>query len=335
MDMHLFREIVESDIEDVYRLAMEAHSGITSLPKNRRMIEEKIQCALSKKGLFFFGLENLEQKKLIGVSAIKSATRSKHPFNHYKIVKEERPVFEKLKGKTSSTSLLIPEKEAQSFSELSSLFLLRTERHAGIGRLLSLSRFLFIKLNRTLFDKELKASLRGVFDERDRSPFWEHVGAKFVNISYDDFIELVLEDPSLILSVIPRFPPTLELLHPEARSVIGIAHKNTEPAKHLLEDQGMYFDNEIDLLDGGPFVKGEIDSLKPIMHAERAVVSAIRPIETKADTIIAATEPPFRSVIASLDKENGIAIDPHTAAALSLEIGSSVLYLNYSKGGRS
>lgn len=326
--MHLFREIVETDTEDVYKLAMEAHSGITSLPKNHRLIEEKIAWALSKKDLYFFGLEDLERKKLIGVSAIKTNTQSKYPFNHFKISKEERPSPEKLLGKLNSTTLLIPEKETRPFSELCSLFLLRAERHAGIGRLLSLSRFLFIKLNPALFDTELSASLRGVFNEEDRSPFWEHVGFQFVNMSYDAFTDLARDDPSLILSVIPSHPVTLELMSLEARSVIGLAHKNTQPAQHFLEEQGMRFENKIDLLDGGPILKGYVNDLNPILHAEIASISAIEPFE-KANAILASTDTHFKSVLGSIRKEkNGIAIDTESAKALTLDIGSTVLYLN-------
>src|SRR5436305_5926430 len=131
--MHLFREITEDDFEDIYSLALKAHAGITSLPKNRSLIEEKIAKAVSKEGLYFFGLVDLNQKKLIGVSAIKTNGGKTHPFNYYKIQKEER----------RRTRLLIPEKENRLFSELSSLFLLKNERHYGTGRLLSLSRFLF------------------------------------------------------------------------------------------------------------------------------------------------------------------------------------------------
>ena len=325
-----FRQIKESDIDDIYHLALEAHAGITSLPKKRTLLEEKIERAVSQTGdLYFFGLDDQEQNKLIGVSAIKTNTQSEYPFNHYKITQDERVYPENLSTLTRKTRLLVPEKVPYPFSELSTLFLTRKERRHGLGRLLSLSRFIFIKLHRSYFNDVLKASLRGFFDENGLSPFWEHVGRKFVDMPYEQFTDIVRNDPHCLASVIPTTYPTLELLHPEAQKTIGLTHKNTVAAKHLLEQQGLSYDQEIDLLDGGPIISGPIDALKPLLSCESAVVSEIRSFDSKPNTIIAKSLP-FQSALGySLTNSKGLVIDEQTAKNLSLEIGNQVYYLKF------
>jgi len=302
--MHLFRKIKESDVDDVYRLAMEAHAGITSLPKNRKLIEEKVANSLLDK-LHFFGLEDLKEKKLIVISAIKT---HKTPFEYYKISSE-----------------LIHRQDKEPFSELCSLYLQRNVRHAGLGKLLSLARFLYIKSHRTLFDKILRAFLRGVFNEKDESPFWKHVGFQRALMPYEEFVNLAKKNPELLLQAVPA-SIAIEDLPKEAQKVIGVPHKNTVPARHLLENQGLYFDDEIDLLDGGPILKGEIDTLKPITDSMLTEVYAIEPLKEGA-SIIASLEPFGAALGNAYFGEEGVTIDPVIAKTLSLTIGSPVLYL--------
>lgn len=331
--MILFRPIQESDIDDVYNLALEAHAGITSLPKNRRLIQEKINLAVSQtKELYFFGLFDDLQKKLIGVSAIKANTQKEFPFNYYKITEDVRSYSEEFRNHSKKTTLLVPKKAPYFFSELCTLFLTKKERRHGLGRLLSLSRFLFIKMNRSFFNDILIASLRGVFNEEGLSPFWECIGRKFVDLPYEAFIDILRNHPELMVSVIPSTYPTVELLPFEARQAIGATHKNTQGARHLLEDQGLFFDNEIDLFDGGPFIKGSIDMLKPLRLSETATVSTIKSYEFMADTLIAKTSP-FQVVLGHCYKDDkGLVVDQATAKSLSLDVGSEVIYLKLEGG---
>ena len=81
--MYLLRQIEESDADQVYQLAMQAHAGVTSLPKNRELIQKKIERSLDSfrhvqqkrmEGLLFlFVLENLATNQLVGVSGFEPA----------------------------------------------------------------------------------------------------------------------------------------------------------------------------------------------------------------------------------------------------------------------
>src|SRR6185503_16458836 len=60
--------------------------------------------------------------------------------------------------------------ESKDASELCSLYLHPASRHSGQGRLLSLSRLLFIASHPERFKSTLMAELRGVIDRREVSP---------------------------------------------------------------------------------------------------------------------------------------------------------------------
>ncbi|CRX38390.1 arginine N-succinyltransferase [Estrella lausannensis] len=333
--MYLFRQIEEKDIDEVYQMALEAHSGVTSLPKNRDLIKKKIEMSLSsfdsinhkkqENSLFLFVLENKESQELIGVSGIKSGGGREAPLHHYTLQEEVRDHPSMLSQAKKTTRILIPERSRAPYSELCSLFLKRKERKSGIGRLLSLARFLFIKEHPGLFEREIKASLRGVFDERDLSPFYENVGRKFVDIEYDKFVDLVRQDPSLILAAIPSFPLTIELLAPEARNAIGVPHQNTVPAKHMLEAQGLVFDNEVDLLDAGPILKGNLHSTRPWIHAKKGSIAEITPTSKGKKIIIASSHMTFRAILHVAEAQDEVHIGKKTLELLQAEPGEQFL----------
>lgn len=334
--MYLFRQIEESDIDEVYKLALEAHAGVTSLPKNRDLIRKKIESALSsfsslkeKKqegALYLFVLENKLTNELAGVSGIKSGGGKEIPLHHYTIQEEVRDEPKELFGALQKTRVLIPEKSRTPYTELCSLFLQRKERKSGIGRLLSLARFLFIKEHPALFEREIKASLRGVFDDKDLSPFYENVGRKFVDLDYERFVDLVRHDPSLILAAIPSFPLTIELLVPEAKNAVGIPHHNTMPAKHMLESQGFVFGNEVDLLDAGPLLKGPLQGMKPWIHATKSTLSE-QPLASQGkEFIMARFSPTFKATLTRLEAHEELKAPEEALRLLQLERGQQVLF---------
>lgn len=334
--MYLLRQIEESDADQVYRLAMQAHAGVTSLPKNRELIQKKIERSLDSfrhvqqkrmEGLLFlFVLENLATNELVGVSGIKSGGGKEIPLHHYAIQDEVRDEPKELLSALKKTKVLIPERARTPFSELCSLFLTRKERSSGIGRLLSLARFLFIKAHPAPFEKEIKASLRGVFTEEDLSPFYENVGRKFVDLPYDSFVDHVRKDPTLILAAIPSFPITIELLMKEAQAAIGAPHKNTMPAKHLLEAQGFIFDNEVDLLDAGPILKGQLTSLRPWINSKRGPLSQTSFGKDKT-VIVANTAFPFKATLCAAKDAGSIPNLENLLKSIGLSTSEDVISL--------
>lgn len=332
--MYLFRQIEEKDIDEVYKLALEAHAGVTSLPKNRDLIKKKIALSLSsfnslkhkktENALYLFVLENKATQELVGISGIKSGGSKDVPLHHYAIQEEVRDQPKALSPALKTTRVLIPEKSRTPYSELCSLFLKRKERKSGIGRLLSLARFLFVKEHPSLFEREIKASLRGVFDERDLSPFYQNVGRKFVDLEYDKFVDLVRQDPSLILAAVPSFPLTIELLVPEARDAVGIPHQNTMPAKHMLEGQGFVFDNEVDLLDAGPLLKGQLQSMKPWISSKKSSITEKAPTSLGKEFIIAGFNNTFRATLCMAEDQGEINAGAETLSLLQLDRGEQV-----------
>src|SRR5262249_3915841 len=119
-------------------------------------------------------------------------------------------------------------------SEICALYLQPTFRHSGQGRLLSLSRFLFIAAHRHRFRKKIVAEMRGYIDQRQNSPFWEGIGRHFCNLSFVEIMAQLEVDHQFIPEILPQFPIYISLLPKETQEVIGKIHESTKPAYQML-----------------------------------------------------------------------------------------------------
>ncbi|MFN4174965.1 MAG: arginine N-succinyltransferase, partial [Parachlamydiaceae bacterium] len=137
--MTFIRPVERKDSDRIIELAFKAQFGITSLPKNREALLDKIEQSIAsfskqveKPGpeRYLFVLEELETGIVMGVSGIKADTSIDHPLTSYHIVNEGDHFW------------LVPSIKFSHLTEISSLFVDRPYRKQGVGRLLSFSRFL-------------------------------------------------------------------------------------------------------------------------------------------------------------------------------------------------
>ena len=96
--------------------------------------------------------------------------------------------------------------------EIGSLFLHPDYRRDGNGRLLSLSRFLFMAEHRQRFEPQVIAEMRGVIDDQGRSPFWDAVGKHFFEIDFPKADYLSMVNKKFIADLMPRHPLYVPLL---------------------------------------------------------------------------------------------------------------------------
>ena len=107
---------------------------------------------------FTFVIENA-QKNIIGISGIKARVGTQRPYYSFLLNQYDRyPTLELIQQRIGPT-------------EIGSLFLSPKYRSQGIGRLLSLSRFLFIHSFKDLFTNTIIAELRGYLYKNNVSPF--------------------------------------------------------------------------------------------------------------------------------------------------------------------
>lgn len=340
--MFLMRAIKVSDTKNFIELVQMAHPGITSLPKDISKINKKIEKSvhsflkelpLPKKEIYLFVLEDTKSKQLVGTSGIYSQTGLEVPTYYYQIEEEQHPQ-RKAMGFPLQKILMLGHYSGQA-SEICSLFLHHLHRQGGLGKLLSLSRFLFIASNRQRFNDRIIANLRGVIDQTDKSPFWEGIGRHFIKMDFETALNTVLSTPSLLPIVLPKHPIYLSLLPEDLQRAVGTPNRNSAPALKILLREGFEVSNKIDTFDGGPFLEAWIDRIGFIKESKTAVVSSIdQESEEGKKVIICNNSRDFRAVYAHINprSEGEVSLSRAVAEALEVEQGSTVRYSYLGRG---
>jgi len=219
-------------------------------------------------------------------------------------------------------------------SEICSLYLKPDYRHGGLGRLLSLSRFLFIAAQPQRFDKMLFAEMRGLMDKKTKiSPFWEGIGHLFVDIKYETLTQIRDEETTDISKALPLYPIYVSLLPKDVQECIGKVHIDTIPALNMLIQEGFSLSEEVDILDGGPKIEAEVQEIRTIKSSVLTHISEItsHPIDSP-QYLISNENVDFRACYDNLQikSDNGIVIHKEVAAALKLSKGDTVRYVTVS-----
>jgi len=137
-----------------------------------------------------------------------------------------------------------------------------------LGKQISFVRFLYIALNKERFKETILSELMPPFDKDGKSPLWEAIGRRFLNMEYHEADILSRSNKEFILSLYPSDNIYMTLLPMEARDSIGKVGEDTAPVKKMLEKIGFEYTNEIDPFDGGPHYKCNRDSIKPVKETQ-------------------------------------------------------------------
>lgn len=280
--MLVVRPVKEDDLESVLALAAKAETGLTTLPPDRDILSRRIKesvrsfSSMPEKPsgeTYFFVLEDLAKKTVVGTAAIFSKVGGFQPFYTYKICKVHK-----------ESKALNVKKDIQYLqlvmihngpTEMGTLFLLPEYRGNNNGRLLSLSRFLFMAQYRKCFEPYVLVELRGVLDANDHSPFWDALGKHFFEVEFRKADLMVMRDKTFIADLMPEHPIYIPLLPKTAQDVIGKVHVSTLPALHMLESEGFVFNDEIDIFEAGPVMKAKLEDIRTVRQSKEAKVEKI------------------------------------------------------------
>ena len=193
--MQVVRLVKTSDLQQVSELIKKTGIGMTTMPKNRKEVQERIAWSVNSankksanpnKDTYLFVLEN--EKKIIGISAI------------YTSVSKEKPsVFFKLKKIKLSSDTYKFEKTSdilqlhllhKPYSELGTIFIDPSSRGRGRGSLLSFARLQLIAADKSRFDKKILVDIRGWKDKNNKSYFWESFKIPIVKSSFKVKVEV-------------------------------------------------------------------------------------------------------------------------------------------------
>jgi arginine N-succinyltransferase len=341
--MLVIRPVTMNDLDGLLELAQLAGFGLTTLPRDREFLHRRIAKSLRSfrdmggppaGECYLFVLEDLASGRIAGTSGIVSKVGGFEPFYVYRI---EKTIHESQSlGVRKEIPLLHLVSEHNGPCEIGSLFLAPDCRRDGNGRLLSLSRFLFMADWPQSFDPLVLAEMRGVIDEQGRSVFWEALGKHFFEIDLHKADYLSLINKRFIADLMPKHPIYIPLLPPEAQAVVGQVHEQTRGALRILEDEGFRFESMVDIFEGGPVVTCPLAGIRTVRDSRmlRIVELADEPPESQPMLVSNARES-FRACRCTLRfaDSDGAIITRECADALQVGVGDWLRFAPLSAGG--
>lgn len=271
--MMIIRPITKKDQDIFGDFPSESLLGMTNLPRNREKFLEKIthsetsfQTPIEQPGQeeYTFVLEDLTTGKVGGTCGI--IAQSTQSFGHaYRIETLEN--FTQFVPAPKEIKVLKVVANLPTSSEVCALYLFSSFRHSGVGRLLSLSRFLFIAAFQQRFHKKIVAEMRGYIDDRQISPFWEAIGHHFCGLTFPELMLELEKSHYFIPEILPKYPIYISLLPKEAQEMIGKIHEQTKPAYEMLIRENFSFHDKIDILEGGPILTAATSAIRTIKQS--------------------------------------------------------------------
>ncbi|MFT4059127.1 MAG: arginine N-succinyltransferase [Legionella sp.] len=333
--MMLFRRALDSDLDAIHHLAKLSGIGMTTLPKDKKLLEKRIKWSTASyhkdinepdSEYYFFVLENQCTKEIIGISGIESRIGFATPFYSYKLTRRTR-VSRTLKIRNEYEVLSLVN-DKQGHSELCTLFLNPAHRRNNNGILLSKGRFLFMAQHPQRFAPIIIADMRGVSDKNGNSPFWNNIGSHFFKMTFAKADQLTLAtNKQFIADLMPRNPIYVKLLSPEAQAVIGQPHPLTIPAYNTLLREGFRYHQYIDIFDGGPTLETPVEKIKTVELSKLVIISSLSDEVSSAKYLLSNAQLNFRATIDTAlvnTERNTCIISKKTAQVLSVDCGDTL-----------
>ena len=267
------------DLSVLLKLALEAGSGLTSLPASEERLERRLHTvAASFAGElpvadadYLFVLED-DQQQVIGTSGVVASAGLREPWYSYR----------RGLSVTASRELNVYRQQPTLFltndltgaSALCSLFLSLPHRHSLYGRLLSRARFIHMAEFASDFAPKVIAEMRGLSDSQGRSPFWDSLGKHFFRMDFAQADYLTgTGSKSFIAEMMPRFPLYACFLSEEARAAMGGVHPDSAPALAMLLEEGMQDQGYIDIFDGGVTIEAQFNQIRSIRDSQTLLLA--------------------------------------------------------------
>lgn len=333
------------DLPALMELAELSGPGFTSLPVDLPILRERLQKSDDaflgrlqriEYGKYLLMMEDASTGEVVGCSAVKAGTGIDQPFFNYRVITLAQ-ASQAAGNLRFDMDALVLTNEYVGYTEVGTLFLKAEHRGGGAGRLAAQSRYLLMAAAPDRFGEKILAELRGVVDDKGRSPFWECLGRYFFRMEFTEADRLsATTDNQFILDLMPKYPIYVDLLPPEAREVIGRCHADGVGAYKLLQWEGFDFDRTVDIFDGGPLVTVQRRHIRTIQESRKVRLEAGNvTADPAAKQGFASSDifPEFRVTLASsiLKDEETAVVDPHVLELLKLKPGAEARIWQRSK----
>jgi len=335
--MLIVRAVQDSDLDQLFDLIQKSEFGLTTLKISKEELETRIEKSLfafTQKSSkpngqpYVFVMEDLNLGKIVGTCSVYSKIGGFEPMYSYQI-KESFHKSDDLKVERTVRVLHLRE-EHNGPSEVGSLFLSPAYWGNGHGRLLSLSRFMFMAEFAERFEKDVVAEMRGVVDKDGKSPFWSALGSHFFQIEFPKAETLTSQSKKFIADLMPKHPIYIPLLPESARGVIGEVHQNTKPALAVLKKEGFEFQDFVDIFDGGPTVHCELAKIRAVRESQSGTVTEIvKDVEGGAQQLVSNARLDFKVCLGDTKwNKDEVTIDQVTALRLGIKVGDRIRCVN-------
>ena len=186
--------------------------------------------------------------------------------------------------------------------------------------------------HRERFSETVIAEMRGVSDEKGRSPFWEWLETHFFSMDFPTADYLTgIGNKVFIAELMPKYPIYVNLLSEAAQNVIGKVHDKTRPALQLLEEEGFSCRGYVDIFDAGPTVEANLSHIRTAQSSLKlpVVIDDMAAAQGQTHYIINTSIDEFRAVAAemTISEEQRVAVlSRQAAAALNVNEGELVRF---------
>lgn len=326
------------DHASVLELAAQAGFGMTSLPADEAVLHDKIASSVAsfegkyeKPGQesFFFVLEDDVTGRIAGTCGIKARIGLTQPFYSYKLttITQASPQLNIF----SKHQLLQVTNDLTSSTEVGSLFLSPDYRRDRIGKLMSLSRFMFIAAFPQYFAEQVIAEMRGAQDHDGSSPFYNALPRHFFDMPFNKADHTnATQGNQFINDLMPKYPIYVDLLPKSAQKVVGQVHAGSEPAKAMLERQGFKFTGYVDIFDGGATLLADRDSIHVVRESQHGPIGAIAELPEDAPKFMITNDQFQQFRCASgrvvVGADGKLTVTPRLAKRAAIAVGDIVRY---------
>ncbi|MCH2153940.1 MAG: arginine N-succinyltransferase [Phycisphaerales bacterium] len=332
--MFVVRNAILDDHESLIRLARTVHSN--NLPADSNSLHDILTLSrASFKGevdprdrQYVFVLVDTDSDRVVGTSCLIAGKGSeKMPRLVLKVRKREHYSRDLQTGHVQITLQLC--QDSSGSTEVGGLVLAPSHRGTPdrLGSLLSKVRFSFMGTCPELFSERIIGEIMGALTPDGRTMLWDHLGRRFINLSYREADAFSRTSKEFITSLFPEVEIYASLLPAEARRLIGHVSPDAVPALRMLERLGFHHIDEVDPFDGGPYLEAVRDEI-PLVRATsttsfKGVVSATD--ELTQSIVCTHRGSDFRAIRSGVKLEGEALCLPEEAAkALGLKPGMSV-----------
>ena len=333
--MLVLRPVEPTDLPQLQQLARDSLVGVTSLPDDSERLREKIagSCASFDHDIqaqgpenYFFVLEDLDTRRLVGCSEILATAGFNEPFyslrnRHFTSASRELNIEHGVPALSLCHDL-------NDHTLLRGFHIDNALVRSAFSELLSRARLLFIAAHASRFADAVITEIVGYSDENGHSPFWDALGKHFFDLPYVEAERLCgLQSRTFLAELMPQYPIYVPMLPPAAQECIGRIHPDGQEAFDILEREGFETNSYIDLFDAGPTLYARTANIRSIARSQTATVRQQAQIDARGRYLVSNDAlHGFRAIVAELDyqPDQPLSLTPALCTALKVTDGSTI-----------